>query len=90
MELKLLSGTFNSDESEQLLTRLIKVKTDFHAGKIDTKVDSEEDIKASEKRILELERSLRQALELIRSGTYNEFAMNAKVVVEFCPKYESA
>ncbi len=90
MELKLLSGTFTSDEAEQLLTSLIKVKTDFHSDKIDTKVDNEEDIKASEKRIVELEHLLRQALELIRSGAYSQFAMSAKVVVEFCPKYESA
>jgi hypothetical protein len=90
MELKLLSGTFSSDDAKQLLTRLINVKIDFHAGKIDTRVDNEEDMKSSEKRILELERSLRQALDLVESGAYSQFAINAKVVVEFCPRYESA
>lgn len=88
MELKLISGTFSSEETEQLLTRLIKVKTEFHSNKIDTRIDNDEDIRVSEKRILELERSLGQALELVRSGAYDKFAMNAKVIVEFCPNYE--
>ena len=89
MELKLLNGTYSSEEAKQLISRLIKVKTDFHISKINTKVDTEEHIKSSEQRILELERSLRNAMDLISSGTYKEIMLSAKIVLEFCPNYHA-
>mgnify|MGYP000978804065 CR=1 FL=1 len=87
MEFTLVSGRFSSTESEQLLTNLVKVKTDFHIAKIDTVHHSEEDIKHSEKRIKELEDHLRKALETIRQ--YKHTAIHAKLSIEFVPDYHN-
>ena len=58
MDSLLLNGRYTKEEAELLLSRLFKVKTDFHLARIDTSTASEEDIEHSERRILELEEEL--------------------------------
>jgi len=82
MELVLVNGNFSPRETEQLLTDLIKVKTDFHLDKIDNTDHAEEDMKHSEKRIKELEEQLRNAMKTLRSGNYKHVTVHAKIVLE--------
>jgi hypothetical protein len=89
MEFTLVNGRFTALETEQLLSQLVKVKTDFHLSKIDTINHSEEDIMHSEKRIKELEDSLRKIKDAIRGGGYSNVALRARMVIEFCPDYHN-
>lgn len=88
MEFTLISGRFTAQESESLLTSLVKVKTDFHIAKIDTVNHSEEDMKHSEKRIKELEEHLRKALNTIKG--YDHVALHATLSIQFVPDYKTA
>lgn len=85
----LVNGRFTASETEQLLTQLVKVKTDFHLNKIDIVNHTEEDIKHSENRIKALEEELRKAKALIREGNYKHVALRAKVVLEYVPDYHN-
>lgn len=87
MEFTLVSGRFTAEESEELLSNLVGVKTDFHISKIDKDHHSEEDIKHSEKRIKELEEHLRKALQTIKN--YKHTAIHAKLSIEFVPDYHN-
>ncbi len=89
MESLLLNGRYTRQEAEQLLTKLYKVKTDFHMAKIDTISQSEEDIKHSEKRIKELEDELRHIKSLLKQGNYQHVALRASLSLEFCPDYHN-
>ncbi|HTL10689.1 MAG TPA: hypothetical protein VL307_20590, partial [Chitinophagaceae bacterium] len=66
MEIQLISGTFTVAEAEELLTAIFKTKIAFHQNKIRTIHDAEEDIKHSERRILQLERTLREAINKMK------------------------
>lgn len=88
MEFNLVSGRFTAKESEELLTKLVKVKTDFHIAKIDTVNHSEEDIKHCEKRIRELEDHLRKTIAIIKN--YKSVALHATLSIEFVPDYHNA
>jgi hypothetical protein len=90
MESTLLSGRFSTNEAEQLLAQLYKVKKNFHLAKIDLTSMSEEDIKHSERRILDLESELKKIVAMVRSGSYRHVAIQAKIVLEFCPDYQNA
>ncbi len=68
MNLNLLKGRYTAAEAKQLVTALIRVKTDFHQQKIRDEHEHEEDIKHSERRIKELEAELRAALQAIGTG----------------------
>jgi hypothetical protein len=89
MEAVLLNGRYTAKDAEHLLTRLFRVKTDFHIAKIDTANASEEDIKHSEKRIRELEEQSRNIIRSLKAGNYKHVAINAKLVFEFCPDYHN-
>jgi hypothetical protein len=90
MESTLLSGRFSTNEAEQLLGQLYKVKKDFHMAKIDLFSMSEEDIKHSERRILDLESELKKIIGKVKSGSYEHVVIQAKIVLEFCPVYQNA
>lgn len=90
METTLVSGRFSIREADELVCKLYEVKRDFHMSRIDTRTMSEEDVKHSEKRILELESQLKELLNTIRSGRYRHVALNAKIVLELCPDYQGA
>ena len=86
----LINGSYTTAEAEQLLSNLFKVKTDFHMARIDMGVSTEEDIKHSEKRIMELEKELNRVIGTLKSGGYERVVMSARLVLEFCPQYENA
>ena len=65
-ETKLIQGTFSQEDAASLLTELTKTKIAFHEKKI-TVNELEEDIKHSEKRIIQLGNNLRKMLDEIKS-----------------------
>ena len=65
-ETKLIQGTFSQEDAASLLTELTKTKIAFHEQKI-TVNELEEDIKHSEKRIIQLGNNLRKMLDEIKS-----------------------
>lgn len=89
MDSILLNGRYTIEEAEQLLSKLFKVKTDFHIARIDTANSTEEDMKHSEKRIMELENEYRTIMRQIKKGSYRHVALHAKIVLEFCPDYHN-
>ena len=56
MTIKLIEGTFNSQEAVDLITALIQTKIKFHENRIS--IENEEDIKMREKKIKRLQNSL--------------------------------
>lgn len=85
MDSLLLNGRYTAEEAEDLLSKLFKVKTDFHLAKIDTANSSEENIKHYEKRIIELENEYRGIIRQIKNKPYRHVALHANLVLEFCP-----
>ena len=90
METKLLSGRFSTDDAQQLLTRLYQTKIDFHAARINTADMAEEDIKHLEKKIVTLQGELNRIVKRLQIGDFQHVALDAKVVIEFCPDYYNA
>ena len=66
--IQLINGRYTATEAELLLSKIIKVKQSFHEDRIRTHSEHEEDIKQSEKRIKELEETLRHALLVLRDA----------------------
>jgi hypothetical protein len=62
----LVNGRFEPDAAQELFASLIEVKSHFHRSRISQEELLEEDVKASEKRILALEQNLREIQEMIR------------------------
>ncbi len=81
MEIQLISGTFTIAEAEELLTAIFKTKIAFHEQKIGTIHLSEEDIKHSEKKILQLEQTLREAIEKMKQKGQSHTSLNAHIEV---------
>lgn len=67
-EMKLIQGTFSQEDAQTLLTDLTKAKIAFHEKKIRAVNDSEEDIKHSEQKIIQLGKNLRKAIDAIKSN----------------------
>lgn len=86
METTLLNGRYSKPEAEDLIQKLFKVKTDFHLSRIDKHI-SEEDLFHSEKRITELQNELGRILGHLRNSSFQHVAINAKMILEFCPDY---
>lgn len=63
--LKLVNGRFDKLQAERLITNLVDVKIEFHKAKIDT-LQNEEDIKNSERRIIELQNYRNELLKNVR------------------------
>lgn len=63
--LKLVNGRFDKLQAERLITNLVDVKIEFHKAKIDT-LQNEEDIKNSERRIIELQNYRNDLLKNVR------------------------
>jgi cob(I)alamin adenosyltransferase len=68
MELQLISGRFAPADAEQILRDIFKVKIEFHERKIRTLHQTEESIEHAEKRIHELQKTLRYVLSRIKEG----------------------
>lgn len=81
MEIQLISGTFTVAEAEELLTAIFKTKITFHEQKINTLRDSEEDIKQSEKKIMQLQETLRNAIKKMKEKGQTYTSLNAHIEV---------
>lgn len=86
MEIQLISGRFSLQDAENLLTAIVKVKIAFHEEKIRTIHHSEEDIKHSEKRIIQLQNSLRDAIKKLRDKGQEFTDVNAFIEINFTPR----
>lgn len=85
MELQLISGRFQAKDAEQILTDIYKVKIAFHQQKIAIHQDSEENIKHAEKRILQLEESLRNVKARIKNSGKDFIDIHAHIDISFAP-----
>lgn len=65
--MKLVNGRFDNLQAERLITSLVDVKIEFHKDKING-LQNEEDIKSSEKRIIELQNYRNELLQTVRSS----------------------
>ena len=77
----LIKGRFQQSDAEKLITDVMRAKIAFHENRINTGHQSEEDIKHSEKRIKELEASLRQMQSLVRSSPDAMFDIESSIQV---------
>lgn len=66
MELKLISGSFDKNDAIELISQLINVKMRFHENKINM-TQSMDDIKAREKRIIQLQNEMRGCIEALKN-----------------------
>lgn len=81
MEIKLIDGVFTTDEAESLLTTIFKTKIAFHEQKIKTIQVMEEDIEHSERRIIQLQETLREAIREMREKGETHTSLNAYIEV---------
>ena len=81
MEIQLISGTFTIAEAEELLTAIFKTKIAFHERKIGTIHQTEEDIKHSEKKILQLEQTLRNTIDKMKQKGRSHTSLHAHIEV---------
>ncbi len=88
MQIQLISGTFNIKDAENLLTAIVKVKIAFHEEKIRTVDLTEEDIKHSEKRIIQLQNSLGDAVKKLKEKGKEYTDLNAFIEVNFTPSLQ--
>lgn len=85
MEIQLIRGRFTIEEAEKLLTSIVKIKIAFHEEKINTLHQSEEDIKHSEKRIIQLQNSLGEAVKKLKEKGKFHTELNAVLDINFIP-----
>ena len=88
MEIKLISGTFTVAEAEQLLTAIVNTKIAFHENKIRTIHENEEDIEHSEKRIMALQATLREAIDKMTQSGRTPTVLNAHIEVNTTPRIQ--
>lgn len=86
MEIQLLSGVFTISEAETLLTAIVKVKIAFHEAKINTIHMSEEDIKYSEGKIINLQETLRLTIEKLKTNGQTHTSLNAHININTTPQ----
>jgi hypothetical protein len=82
MEMQLINGLFTIGEAEDLLTALFNTKIQFHENKIGWVHTSEEDIKNTERRILQLKDTLRSAIQQMKESGSVQATLTANIVVE--------
>ena len=81
MEIQLISGVFTIAEAEELLTAIFKTKIQFHENRIRTIHETEEDIEYSERRIIQLQQTLNNALKKLKESGRTHTALNAHIEV---------
>lgn len=82
MEIQLISGIFTIAEAEELLTAIFKTKIAFHEKRINTTNETEEDIKHSEKKIMQLQQTLRDAIKKMKEKGQTHTSLNAHINVD--------
>ena len=81
MEIQLISGVFTIAEAEELLTAIFRTKIQFHENRIRTIHETEEDIEHSERRIVQLQDTLRNAIRKLKESGKSHTALNAHIEV---------
>lgn len=81
MEIQLISGNFTVAEAEKLLTAIFKTKIAFHEQRINTLNETEEDIKHTEKKIMQLQQTLRDAIKKMKEKGQTHTSLNAHIEV---------
>lgn len=79
MEIQFISGRFTITDAEELLTAFFKTKIAFHEQKINTFMDLEEDIKKSEKSIMQLQETLRNVIKKMKGKGKKYICLNAHI-----------
>lgn len=86
MEIQLISGVFTIAEAEELLTAIFKTKIQFHENRIRTIHETEEDIEHSERRIIQLQQTLTNAIKKLKESGRTHTALNAHIEVSTAAK----
>lgn len=81
MEIQLISGVFTIEEAEMLLTAIFNTKIAFHEQKIRTIDETEEDIEHSEKKIMQLQETLKNAIQKMKGKGQTHTSLNAHIEV---------
>ena len=81
MEIDLISGVFTIGEAEQLLTAIFNTKIQFHENKIRSIHENEEDIEHSEKRIMKLQATLRNAIITLKESGKSRTGLHAHMEI---------
>lgn len=68
-ELHLINGRFAAPDAQYLITELANAKIRYHHRRISLVESTEEDIKASESRIKNIEEELRESLKMLRDAS---------------------
>ena len=80
MKIKLIEGSFDKQDALNLLSKIIKVKIDFHESKID--VDSNaEDVRMREQKIKKLQNNLMDLRNQINEST-SGIIINSSIEIE--------
>jgi hypothetical protein len=80
MKIQLIEGSFDKQDALNLLSKIIKVKIDFHESKIDADSNAE-DIRMREQKIKKLQNNLMGLRNKIHDGS-NGIVLNASVEIE--------
>jgi len=86
MEIKLISGVFTIAEAEELLNAVFQTKIRFHENRIRTIHETEEDIEHSEKRIMQLQETLRNSVKRLKESGKTHTQLNAHIEVNTMPR----
>ncbi|GAB3573995.1 hypothetical protein GCM10027578_35990 [Spirosoma luteolum] len=81
MQTKLIDGHFSAQDALSILTQMVHVKVRFHEAKISASCQ-EEDIKARERRIKELQQQLFRLRQFIEQHGADGICLHADLVVE--------
>jgi hypothetical protein len=80
MNIQLILGEFNAQDTLDLLTQMIHIKIKYHENKI-LNNSSEEDIKSRESKIIRLQKELFELREIIKSKNKN-FKIDGTIKIE--------
>ena len=80
MKIQLIEGSFEKQDALNLLSKIIKVKIDFHESKIDADSNAE-DIRMREQKIKKLQNNLMDLRNKIHDSS-NGIVINASIEIE--------
>ena len=80
MKIQLIEGSFDKQDALNLLSKIIKVKIDFHESKIDANLNAE-DIRMREQKIKKLQNNLMDLRNQINEST-SGIIINSSIEIE--------
>lgn len=80
MKIQLIEGSFDKQDALNLLSKIIKVKIDFHESKIDADSNAE-DVRMSEQKIKKLQNNLMDLRNQINDCS-SGIVINASIEIE--------